>query len=126
MLQDYSSTQNDFRRFVFPLVADPRRGMGAGQGSSMDPSSHPGHPQYPGLTQIGRPVDTNQYQTLLTKIQSQLDAFNGVRELAKKFLESSSTAPSAATTAKWSILSSCIDFFSSLVLLLYPIKSESW
>jgi hypothetical protein len=99
MLQDYSSTQNDFRRLVFPVGSDPRRGMSGGQGS-MDPTSHPGHPQYQGLTQIGRPVDPNQYQILLNKLQTQLDSFNGVRELGKKFLESSSSAVTANTITK--------------------------
>jgi hypothetical protein len=79
MLQDYTSTQNNFRRFMPP----PQ--------TVIDSSSHSGHPPMPLLSQIGRPVDPIQYQFLLNKMQTQIDSFNTLRELGKKFLESSST-----------------------------------
>jgi hypothetical protein len=79
MLQDYTSTQNSFRRFMpQPQIV-------------MDSSSHSGHPPMPLLPQIGRPVDPIQYQFLLNKMQTQIDSFNSLRDLGKKFLESSST-----------------------------------
>ncbi|CAF0962331.1 unnamed protein product [Rotaria sordida] len=79
MLQDYSSTQNNFRRFMPPaqIVAES--------------SSHAGHQTVPISPHIGRPVDPVQYQFLLNKIQTQIDSFNTLHDLGKKFLETSST-----------------------------------
>jgi hypothetical protein len=79
MLQDYTSTQNNFRRFM------PSAQI------VMDSSAHSGHPPIPLLPHIGRPVDPIQYQFLLNKMQSQIDSFNTLREVGKKFLETPST-----------------------------------
>jgi hypothetical protein len=79
MLQDYTSTQSNFRRFM----PTPQ--------TVMDSSSYPGHPPMPLLSQIGRPVDPVQYQFLLHKMQTQIDSFNTLRDLGKKFLDVSST-----------------------------------
>ncbi len=78
MLQDYTSTQNSFRRFMpTPQIV-------------IESSSHSGHPPMPLLPHIGRPVDQIQYQFLLNKMQTQIDLFNNLRELGKKFLDTSS------------------------------------
>ena len=86
MLQDYTSTQNNFRRFM----PQPQQ--------VIDSSSHSGHPPIPLAPQIGRPVDPIQYQFLLNKMQTQIDSFNTLRELGKKFLESSTTNINSNTT----------------------------
>ena len=57
----------------------------------MESSTHAGHPLIPLTPQLGRAVDPVQYQFLLNKIQTQIDSFNALRELGKKFLDSSST-----------------------------------
>jgi hypothetical protein len=95
MLQDYTSTQNDFRRLMAPVVSDPRRAMASGQGTSIDPSTHP---QYQGLAQLNRSADPNYYQILLNRMQTQIDAFNAVRDIGKKFLDNSTNH--TMTTAK--------------------------
>ncbi|CAF1589466.1 unnamed protein product [Rotaria sp. Silwood1] len=79
MLQDYSSTQNNFRRFMpsAQIVAES--------------SSHSGHQPVQISPHIGRPVDPVQYQFLLSKMQTQIESFNALHELGKKFLETSST-----------------------------------
>ncbi len=79
MLQDYTSTQNNIRRYMPPAQM------------VIESSAHAGHPQMPLTPQIGRPVDPIQYQFLLNKMQSQVDSFNALRELGKKFLEATST-----------------------------------
>lgn len=88
MLQDYTSTQNDFRRF-----------MPAAQ-AVMEASSHSGHQQAPIAPPIGRPVDPGQYQFLLNKMQTQIDSFNALRELGKKFLETSTANVNTNTSTK--------------------------
>jgi hypothetical protein len=88
MLQDYTSTQNTFRRFMPP----PQ--------TVMDSSSNSGHPPMPLLPQIGRSVDPIQYQFLLNKMQTQIDSFNTLRELGKKFLETSSTNVNTNSSTK--------------------------
>ncbi len=86
MLQDYTSTQNTFRRFM----PSPQ--------TVLESSSHSGHPPMPLSSLIGRPVDQIQYQFLLNKMQTQIDSFNTLRDLGKKFLETSSTNINATTT----------------------------
>jgi hypothetical protein len=88
MLQDYTSTQNDFRRFM----PSPQ--------TVIESSSHSGHQQPPILSQIGRPVDPGQYQFLLNKMQTQIDSFNALRELGRKFLETSTTNVNTNTLTK--------------------------
>jgi hypothetical protein len=88
MLQDYTSTQNDFRRFM----PTPQ--------TVIESSSHSGHPPVPLLPHIGWSVDPLQYQFLLNKMQTQIESFNTLRELGKKFLESSSTNVNTNTTTK--------------------------
>ncbi|CAF0920981.1 unnamed protein product [Adineta steineri] len=88
MLQDYTSTQNDFRRFM-PSAT-----------TVLESSSHTGHQQTPIAPLIGRPVDPGQYQFLLNKMQTQIDSFNTLRELGKKFLETSTTNVNTNTTTK--------------------------
>jgi hypothetical protein len=88
MLQDYTSTQNNFRRFMPPSQ------------TVMDSSLHSGHPPMSLMPQIGRPVDPIQYQFLLNKMQTQIDSFNTLRELGKKFLETSSTNVNTNSSTK--------------------------
>ncbi|UJR09667.1 hypothetical protein I4U23_013901 [Adineta vaga] len=88
MLQDYTSTQNDFRRFM----PSPQ--------SVLESSSHSGHQQTSISPHIGRPVDPGQYQFLSNKMQTQIDSFNVLRDLAKKFLETSTTNVNTNTTTK--------------------------
>lgn len=80
MLQDYNSTQADFRRVV-NLSASDRRPMG-GQSDAG---------QYPGIHPLARQGEPNQYQLFLSRMQTQVETFNAIREIGKKFLESSST-----------------------------------
>lgn len=88
MLQDYTSTQNNFRRYMPPsqMVSDA--------------STHAGHPPMPPTSQVGRPVDPIQYQFLLKKMETQIESFNGLRELGKKFLEASSTNVNTTVSTK--------------------------
>lgn len=79
MLQDYTSTLNNFRRYM----PSPQ--------AVMESSAQAGHQPMPLTPQLGRAVDPVQYQFLLNKIQTQIDSFNALRELGKKFLDSSST-----------------------------------
>jgi len=88
MLQDYTSTQNAFRRFMPPAQ------------TVIESSAHPGHQPVPLLQQIGWSVDPLQYQFLLNKMQAQIESFNTLRELGKKFLESSSTNVNTNSTTK--------------------------
>ena len=88
MLQDYTSTQNDFRRFM----PTPQ--------TVVESSAHAGHQPVPLLPQIGWSVDPLQYQFLLNKMQTQIESFNTLRELGKKFLESTSTNVNTSTTTK--------------------------
>ena len=88
MLQDYTSTQSDFRRSM-PLPP-----------TIVESSSHSGHQPIPMSPHIGRPVDPYQYQFLLSKMQTQIDSFNTLRELVKKFLESSSINVNTTTSTK--------------------------
>lgn len=88
MLQDYNSTQNSFRRF-----------MPSAQ-TVIEASVHPGHQPMPLLPQFGRPVDPNQYQFLLNKMQTQIDSFNTLRELGRKFLETTSTNVNTNSSTK--------------------------
>lgn len=81
MLQDYNATQTDFRRVVTVSASD-RRPMGSGQGDAG---------QYPGMHPMARQVDPNQYQLFLSRMQTQIDSFNAIREIGRKFLDSSST-----------------------------------
>ena len=62
--------------------------MAAAQG--MDPNAHA---QFTMAAPIGRPVDANQYQILLTRMQTQIESFNGLRELGKRFLDTPSSTP---------------------------------
>jgi hypothetical protein len=87
MLQDYTSTQSTFRRFM----PSPQ--------TVAESSAHSGHPPMPLLPQIGRAVDSVQYQFLLNKMQTQIDSFNTLRELGKKFLDTSSTNINNTTTS---------------------------
>lgn len=87
MLQDYSSTQADFRRIVSASLNDPRR-LGQSSGS-MDQNVHPNQ-----QTISGRGVDVNQFQLVLNKIQSQIDSINSLKEIGKKYLESSTNSVS--------------------------------
>jgi hypothetical protein len=86
MLQDYTSTQNAFRRFM----PSPQQ--------VLETSSHGSHPHISLQAAIGRPVDQTQYQFLLNKMQTQIDSFNTLRDLGKKFLETSPTNTNATTT----------------------------
>jgi hypothetical protein len=88
MLQDYTSTQSDFRRFMPSAQA------------VMESSAQSGHQQIPIAAHIGRPVDPIQYQFLLNKMQSQIETFNTLRELGKKFLETSSANVNTNTSTK--------------------------
>lgn len=88
MLQDYTSTQNNFRRF-----------MPSAQ-TVVDSSSQVGHQPMTIVPQLGRPVDPVQYQFLLNKMQTQIDSFNTLRELGKKFLDVSSTNVNTNLTTK--------------------------
>ncbi len=87
MLQDYTSTQSNFRRFM----PTPQ--------TIIDSCSYPGHPPMPLLSQIGRPIDPVQYQFLLSKMQTQTDSLNTLRDLGKKFLETSSINLNPTTTS---------------------------
>jgi len=80
MLQDYNSTQSDFRRVV-NLSASDRRPIG-GQGDTG---------QYPGVHPLARQMEPNHYQLFLSRMQTQIGLFKDIREIGKKFLESSST-----------------------------------
>ena len=64
MLQDYTSTQNSFRRYMPPAQV------------VMESSAHSGHPPMPLASQLGRSVDPVQYQFLLNKMQTQIDSFS--------------------------------------------------
>lgn len=87
MLQDYTSTQNNFRRYMPSVQA------------VMESSAHSNHPPIPLTSQLGRAVDPVQYQFLLNKIQTQIDSFNALREIGKKFLESSSSSSTTTNSA---------------------------
>ena len=84
MLQDHTATQIDFRRLSTAVMNDPRR---AQLSVSMDPS---GHGQYPGMNPMNRQGDPSQYQSVLHKMQGQIDSCNALREIGKRFIESSS------------------------------------
>ncbi|CAF3006176.1 unnamed protein product [Rotaria socialis] len=88
MLQDYTSTQNNFRRYMPPptMVAES--------------SAHSGHQSMQISAHIGRAVDPIQYQFLLNKMQTQIDSFNALHDLGKKFLEASSTNVNTNITTK--------------------------
>ncbi|CAF0864833.1 unnamed protein product [Didymodactylos carnosus] len=74
MLQDCSTTLNDFRRLM-PSAA-----------SVVDAGIHPiANP--PIVPVIGRAVDPLQYQFLLNHIQSQTNTLNSVRDMGKKFTD---------------------------------------
>ena len=89
MLQEYSSTQNDFRRLMPSVQA------------VSESSSHPGHPPVQISAQFGRPVDPIQHQFLLNTMQTQIESFNALRELGRKFLDTSpSSSLNTSTTAK--------------------------
>lgn len=88
MLQDYTSTQNAFRRFM----PNPQ--------AVIEASSPSGHQPLPIPSQIGRAVDPGQYQFLLNKMQGQIESFNTIRELGKKFLESSTANVNTNTATK--------------------------
>ena len=88
MLQDYASTQNNFRR----LMPSPQ--------TVIDASTHSGHPPTALVPQMGRPVDQVQYQFLLNKMQTQIESFNALRELGKKFLDTSSSNINTNTSMK--------------------------
>ena len=88
MLQDYTVTQNDFRRFM-PTPQNILEGV-----------SHSGHQQTQILPTIGRPVDPAQYQFLSNKMQSQIESFSALRDAAKKFLETSTANVNTNTTTK--------------------------
>lgn len=79
MLQDYTTTQSSFRRYMPSLQ------------TVIESSTYPGHSPAPLTPGIGRPVDQMQYQFLLSKMQTQIDSFNTLRELGKKFLDASSS-----------------------------------
>ena len=79
MLQDYTTTQNNFRRLM-PTAQ-----------TVIEAATQPGHSPASLIPTIGRPVDQAQYQFLANKMQNQIDSFNALRELGKKFLETSSS-----------------------------------
>lgn len=79
MLQDYTATQNSFRRYMPTLQ------------TVIESSTYPGHSSANVAPGISRPVDQMQYQFLLNKMQTQSDSFNALRELGKKFLDASSS-----------------------------------
>lgn len=89
MLQDYTATQNNFRRYMPPAQA------------VVEAATQPGHSPAAINPIIGRPVDQAQYQFLANKMHNQIESFNALRELGKKFLEtSSSTNPNSNPSTK--------------------------